>query len=300
MAEPLPFVAEPPGDPALVQAAAEAAAAQWGLPTPQHLRTGMNALFTCGDDVVLRVARTTAPVEQALWLMDRLAAEGVRVPRPAIHGAVHHGDLSVLAIERLHPHGPVDWAAVGAMVARVHGIAVEEVATHYPLPFCGSFPHWRVEALRSEIDDLLAPAARVALDAALARCEGWRERIAAASQVVCHGDIHPGNVVQTAGGPVLLDWDLACRGPAAWDHAAVMTWSERWDGVPGLYDAFARGVGGSLRGDPVGDLLAEMRLLVATMMRVRAGRSDPAAAEEARRRLRYWLGDPEAPRWRPA
>lgn len=300
MAEPLPFVAEPPGDLAITQAAADAAAAEWGLPAPQHLRTGMNALFTCGDEIVLRVARTTAPVEQALWLMERLAAEGVRVPRPAIPGAVHRGDLSVLAIERLHPRGAVDWAAVGAMVARTHRIAVDDVAAHYPLPFCGSFPHWRVEVLREEIDDLLDAPARAALDAALARCEGWRDRIAAAPEVFCHGDIHPGNVVQTESGPVLLDWDLACHGPAAWDHAAVMTWTERWDGVPGLYEAFAAGFGRSLRGDPVGDLLAEMRLLVATMMRVRAGRTNPDAAEEARRRLRYWLGDPAAPRWRPA
>jgi len=149
------------------------------------------------------------------------------------------------------------------------------------------------------VDDLLAPSAGAALDAALARAAGWRERCLAEPQVLCHGDVHPGNVVQTADGPVLLDWDLLCTGPAAWDHAAVMTWGEQWDGEPDLYDRFAAGYGRSLRGTGVGDLLAELRLLVATLMRVRAGRHDPGAATEAGQRLRYWLGDPHAPRWRP-
>jgi hypothetical protein len=33
-------------------------------------------------------------------------------------------------------------------------------------------------------------------------------------------------------------------------------------------------------------------------MRVRAGLHDPAAMPEARRRLAYWRGDPDAPTWR--
>ena len=60
--------------------------------------------------------------------------------------------------------------------------------------------------------------------------------------MVCHGDVHPGNVIQSADGPVLLDWDLLCRGPAAWDHAPLMTWTERWGGEPGIYEAFADGL----------------------------------------------------------
>jgi hypothetical protein len=40
-----------------------------------------------------------------------------------------------------------------------------------------------------------------------------------------------------------------------------------------------------------------MRNVVATLMRVRAGRTDPAAAAEAQRRLRYWRGDTDAPQW---
>ena len=34
---------------------------------------------------------------------------------------------------------------------------------------------------------------------------------------LCHGDIHPDNVIMTADGPRLIDWTMAVRGPAAYD-----------------------------------------------------------------------------------
>jgi hypothetical protein len=100
-------------------------------------------------------------------------------------------------------------------------------------------------------------------------------------------------------GPVLIDWDLLCRAPAGWDHAPMMTWGERWGGTGAEYPAFAAGYGRSLRGDPWAEAFAELRLVAATLMRVRAASGDEVATVEARRRLRYWAGDPDAPAWRP-
>jgi len=34
---------------------------------------------------------------------------------------------------------------------------------------------------------------------------------------LCHGDLHPGNVIMTAEGPRIVDWGWAVRGPAALD-----------------------------------------------------------------------------------
>ena len=34
-----------------------------------------------------------------------------------------------------------------------------------------------------------------------------------------HADLHPGNVIMTAGGPRLLDWTGAVRAPVAFDLA---------------------------------------------------------------------------------
>ena len=115
------------------------------------------------------------------------------------------------------------------------------MSTRYPTPWCATFPWWQFERLLADVGDLLDAAA---LDAAsttrsLAHAE-WRGAIDRV--VLCHGDVHPGNVLQTDDGPVLIDWDLLCVGPAGWDHAPLMTWTERWGGEPGLYEAFADGL----------------------------------------------------------
>jgi aminoglycoside phosphotransferase (APT) family kinase protein len=41
-------------------------------------------------------------------------------------------------------------------------------------------------------------------------------------QVLLHRDLHPGNVILTSAGPMIIDWEGAARGPAMYDVA--MTW----------------------------------------------------------------------------
>ena len=115
--------------------------------------------------------------------------------------------------------------------------------------------------------------------------------------VVCHGDVHPGNVLMRADGPVLIDWDLLCLAPPGWDHGPMLTFADRWGGRAGEYDEFAHGYGRSLADDPATIAIAELRLVAATLMRVIAALGDPAARSEAERRLRFWRGDPDAPPW---
>jgi Ser/Thr protein kinase RdoA (MazF antagonist) len=205
------------------------------------------------------------------------------------------GDLAVLAIERIVPSGDVDWAAVGEQIRRVHDWPFEDARGRYPLPRCERFPWWDTAAVLADVDDLLDDPARSGLSTAIAEHGDWRSRVG--SRVVCHGDVHPGNIIQSADGPVLLDWDLACHAPAAWDHAMLMTWSSVWGGDPTAYQRFADGYGQSLANDPLAQSLSVMRNVTATLMRLKAGRSNQAAAEEAQRRLRYWRGDPTAPSW---
>ncbi len=256
----------------------------------------MNALFTCGDDVMLRVSHTNAPPAQAVWLMERLRERGVRVPTLLRPEPVDVDGLAVFAIERLHPTGQIDWSEVGAMVRIVHEWPAAEVIGRYPLPHADTFPWWDTHAALTAVDDLLDEPARAGLAAAIEAHGGWPALVT--DRVVCHGDVHPGNVLQAATGPVLLDWDLLCLGPPAWDHGPLMSWAERWGGDPAMYPEFAGGYGRSMVGDPLAESLATMRNVIATLMRVRAGRTDRAAAEEAEQRLRFWRGDPAAPMWR--
>jgi aminoglycoside phosphotransferase (APT) family kinase protein len=44
------------------------------------------------------------------------------------------------------------------------------------------------------------------------------ERLQPADEL-CHGDLHPGNVIMTAAGPRLVDWSGPVRAPAGWDLA---------------------------------------------------------------------------------
>jgi hypothetical protein len=77
----------------------------------------------------------------------------------------------------------------------------------------------------------------------------------------------------------------------------LLTLAERWGGDVGAYPAFAAGYGVSMAEDPSARRFAELRNVAATLMRVRAGRTDPMARAEAERRLEYWRGEPEAPQW---
>ena len=294
MPDDLPFVVRPP-DSAAAATAASAAAIRWELPEPKHLRTSMNALFLAGDDVMLRVSHPTAPASEAVWLMEQLRRRGVRVPELVRREPFVAGELAVFALERIEPSGDVDWAAVGEQVRWVHEWPAGEVRGRYPLPRCESFPWWNTAGVLAEVEDLLDASARAGLAAAIGVHGDWRARVS--SRVVCHGDVHPGNIIQSVDGPVLLDWDLACHAPAAWDHAMLMTWSSMWGGEPTAYERFADGYGLSLRDDPLAESLAVMRNVTATLMRLKAGRANPAAADEAQRRLQFWRGDPAAPAW---
>ena len=135
------------------------------------------------------------------------------------------------------------------------------------------------------------------------RWDGWSDMLTDSANVVCHGDLHPGNVLPTQTGPVLIDWDLMCIGPVAWDHAPLLLWeqrwTDRWGAGSGTYEEFAKGYGQSLREDDSACTLAEVRLLVATLMRMKAAQVHPEARPELERRLRWWRGEPDAPRWEP-
>lgn len=288
------YVDHPVTDLAAAARAAGVAAEHWGLPAPELLRAGMNAIHAAGP-VVLRVAAPSVDATAALHLHRFLAGAGVRVPVAARPDVVVVDGLSVTCWERLAvSDAPTDWHAVGSMVRTVHRLDATSLPPSVPVPRPSSFPWWDFDELLAGTADAIDVDARRGLEAAVERHRGWE---GITGEVVCHGDVHPGNVMMTEQGPVLLDWDLLCWAHPGWDHGPMLTWAARWGGDPGAYEAFADGYGRSLAGDPSAEAFAELRLVAATLMRVAAGRRDPEAMPEARRRLAYWRGDPDAPAW---
>jgi hypothetical protein len=277
--------------------AGQRAAAAWELATPILLRHGMNVILRCGD-VVLRVAIPTAPAKCSIALARTLRDRGVSVVTPARDDAFESAGFSVTAWEYLEPTGqPIDWIEVGRTIAVVHDTPVESLPTGVPRPSPLDFPWWDHERLLTDVGASLDNKARAGIEAVIEKHSGWDDFAGSHSNVVCHGDVHPGNLIMTDDGPVLIDWDLLCIAPRGWDHAPMMTWTERWGGSPGVYQAFAEGYGWSAQDDRHSSAFADLRLVAATLMRLIVAADDPKARPEAERRLAYWRGDPDAPTW---
>jgi aminoglycoside phosphotransferase (APT) family kinase protein len=277
--------------------AAQHAAMQWRLASPVLVRQGMNAIFRCGD-TVLRVATPNGPGQASVDLAGLLADEGIDVVRSTRGEAIEIDGFVVTAWPFVASTGaPIDWFEVGATVRRVHDVASSSLPDTLPQPMPTAFPWWNHEALLAEVGAHLDDAAEAGIRAAVERHRGWDDFVGSDGLVVNHGDVHPGNVIMGVDGPVLIDWDLLCRAPQGWDHAALMTWSERWGGSPDVYGDFAAGYGWSARGDREAEAFAELRLVSATLMRWKVALVDPSARPEAERRLAYWRGDADAPVW---
>jgi hypothetical protein len=292
-----PYVDRPVADRDRAEHVAGEVAGAWGLPAPKLLRHGMNSLYLAGG-VVVRVGAATAPAavshELARWLID------AGIPTvPPVDGLTADADGFAVTGWRFvrETRRAVDWHAVGVAVRQVHGLAVDEVPDGYPVPVPSTFPWWSFDELLEDVAGELDPAAYDALRSTIDVHRGWRDAVGR-SPVLCHGDVHPGNVLMSGSGAMLVDWDLMCVANPAWDHAMLTSFADRWGGDPHAYPAFAAGYGRSLADDELTTTLATLRNVAATLMRVRAGRTDPAAAAEAAARLRWWRGDPDAPVWR--
>jgi Ser/Thr protein kinase RdoA (MazF antagonist) len=192
----------------------------------------------------------------------------------------------------------VEWHAVGVMLARLHRLDPDAVAGDYPVPAAASFPWWRFDELLQEARPLLDGPAHDALAASVERYSPWMYAAAhTAGAVLCHGDVHPGNVIGGPHGPVLLDWDLLCTAPPEWDHAPLLAMIARWGADARSYGELAAGYGADLSRRPLTMALRELRLVAATLMRVLAEGAPPRPDSEAALRLQYWRGDRGAPPW---
>ena len=291
-----PFVDRPVDDRDHAGAVAERQAEAWGLGVPRLVRHGMNSLYA-SDGVVLRVGRATAPAAAAHALVRWLLDAGVPTIVPVDGLATDLDGFAVTGWELVREtRQAIDWDAIGRAVRLVHTLDPSHAPAEYPVPEPAVLPWWHfddvIADLAGEIDDRALDGLRAAIE----RHRGWEARVHEGA-VLCHGDVHPGNVLMSGRGALLVDWDLMCVANPAWDHAMLTTYADRWGGDAGSYVAFADGYGASFARDPLTLALGELRNVAATLMRVRAGRHDAAARAEAERRLVYWRGDDATP-WR--
>jgi hypothetical protein len=74
-------------------------------------------------------------------------------------------------------------------------------------------------------------------------------------------DAHYSNAIVTGHGPLLLDGESACLGPAAYDLTTLAVHCDRFAHPPGEYDAFAEAYGLDVRSLPGYGTFKEVREL---------------------------------------
>jgi aminoglycoside phosphotransferase (APT) family kinase protein len=147
----------------------------------------------------------------------------------------------------------------GLVMERIEGVSMLDEVVSHP---------WRARRYAGVLADLHDRLHQ------LAAPDGLREPFGPGRALV-HGDLHPGNVMLTADGPLVIDWTNAARGPGAADVA--VSW---------LLMAAADAPGSPMERIAI----AGFRRVFVRFFLARAGRDEAAACLEAA--LAHRLGDP--------
>jgi len=252
-----------------------------GAGTDTVIRDGASLLVRRGDVVVrARPAAERHVAERELALALRLVADAVPVTPPvldrvlAVDGQVltswrwcepvrsaRSADLGLLAghLRRCAAGGPGGLAAFDPL-----GHIAEVVAD------AGDGPDARW--VRRRVEELRAPYAAAAADDPL-------------GATVVHGDLHRGNVVVAAEGPLLTDLELGGWGPASYDAAAPVVAVRRYGAPTDGLGRFLDGLGVDPTGAPGFATFVDTYELWVTAWAVGVAPRDPAWAAEATRRV---------------
>jgi thiamine kinase len=185
--------------------------------SPTVLARGKHAeVLTWGEHQVLKLFRPghgrAAIAEE---LRQAQMAHALGIPTARAEQIIEHQGRVGIVFERLH--GPTLYE-----LAVTRASPVEELAAL--LYDIGSAIH------RCAVAGIPATEARLA--ARIARAQGLPERTRHAAidalhrvpggKTLCHGDLHPANVIVTERGPYVVDWVDAAHGPAAADAARTL------------------------------------------------------------------------------
>jgi uncharacterized protein (TIGR02172 family) len=184
-------------------------------------------VFSWGQDRVLKLCLPWRPVTdvQREFAVTQ-AIHGAGVPAPAAFEMVAIGDRHGIVFERIH--GPSLVRQVETRPWKVFAAARQLAELHaglHALPVPANLP-----SQRQKIEALLdggnfSPAEQEIARRQLARFPP--------EDCVCHGDFHPGNILLTARGPMIIDWSSATRGYALADVARTCVLFESAPAPPG-------------------------------------------------------------------
>jgi aminoglycoside phosphotransferase (APT) family kinase protein len=185
-------------------------------------------IFAWQDGTVLRLLRNPNGQRQLEWeaaAMRAAAGAGVRVP--AVREITTVDGRPGLVMERIEGVdmlllvGKQPWLvfSVGAQSGRIQA-GLHEVRAPEEIPPLRVALRGRIE----RAEPLPEALARFALSVLDELPDGDR---------ICHGDLHPGNIMRTASEPVLIDWTNVTRGDPAADFARTNLMIRLGDVPPG-------------------------------------------------------------------
>ena len=296
-----PFVAQPVTDRVAATVRAELCAQEMGSGPLELIRESMCSTFASGD-VVIRVGHFGASVHAAAQLAEVLRRHDILVPNVVATFEIDEGGLGAIAYERIAEAGrDIAWSEVGTIVRRLHSVLmVDEIPEEYPIAQPAELPWWNFPDMISRLAtaETVPPHELGVLESVAVEGGGWADLAMKSPGVINHGDVHPGNVIMSADGPVLIDWDLLSIGASLWDHVPLRAWSSPpWQGSSEAYRAFAAGYGEATWSSDDLDQVVKMRNLAATVLRLIGTTGMKSRDEEAVRRLNYWVSPETASPW---
>jgi uncharacterized protein (TIGR02172 family) len=190
-------------------------------------------VYAWGNDRVLKLLLPDIPREwadiEAGNGHDALAA-GLPIP---FHGEIlEYSGRRGFILERFNAPSMLD--TLGKQPWRVTRLARKMAELHIQVHACPAQPTWlnQREWLKNdiEINEFIPDGLKGKVVATLDHLPDGNQ--------MCHGDFHPGNIVMTSRGPVIIDWLTATRGHPLSDVArsfVLMSVGQPPPGTPGLW-----------------------------------------------------------------
>jgi tRNA A-37 threonylcarbamoyl transferase component Bud32 len=172
-------------------------------------------IYALGSDQILKVFRDPKLLELERQISSVI--EELAVITPSYYGTVDIDGLTGLAYERILGPSMLEFlmdrpekaAEYGHQLAQIHAKLNSVKATG------------RLQSIKSRLADTVSGIR-------LAGFESFRGAIVSllselpGGDHLCHGDFHPGNVLLSQQGPVIIDWMTAVSGPAQADAARTI------------------------------------------------------------------------------
>lgn len=221
------------------------------LGSPQLIRENPRSTWWRISDAAIRVDHRIVDLHGTLARALHVTLNGIPTPTPLSHRVVVDGQLtySVWEFVRSERDSDPDFEALGVLTKSLH----ERCSTRFTHAAWSKHYAERANAWVDYVEPKFwskdIPKAALAVKSAELFQSAVKLLKGADTGVFSHGDLHPGNVLTTAKGPVLLDWEDSLDAPWEWDFVPLYTRCHLYADLP--TDAFERFIAGYGR-DPRG------------------------------------------------